>query len=205
MGFVIQKFMEWKIQAQSLSNSFPDNVSSIYRRSHDLIIGGSIATINFTRSFPPFLPTLLSFLFFFPSFSVGPGNELERISLEMEKTSFDRHKEQASYRGFVTKQRGGNFCGWLCGINEKSRRWSKDEDLNFFFFVWQKENMEEKANDEFLDLIIIERIAKCFDRRSIIFSGGEIWNILNFYNISSRRKIFRFLCNNVEENIDIKI
>lgn len=40
--------------------------------------------------------------------------------------------------------------------------------------------MEEKANDEFLDLRIIERIAKCFDRRSIIFLGGEIWNILNF-------------------------
>lgn len=144
MGFVIQKFMEWKIQAQSLSNSFPDNVSSIYRRSHDLIIGGSIATINFTRSFPPFLPTLLSFLFFFPSFSVDPGNELERISLEMEKTSFDRHKEQASYRGFVTKQRGGNFCGWLCGINEKSRRWSKDEDLNFFFLIERKYGRESK-------------------------------------------------------------
>lgn len=181
MGFVIQKFMEWKIQAQSLSNSFPDNVSSIYRRSHDLIIGGSIATINFTRSFPPFLPTLLSFLFFF-SLVFRWSRKRARKNFSRNGKNVVRQTQGTSKlpRGFVTKQRGGNFCGWLCGINEKSRRWSKDEDLNFFFFVWQKENMEEKANDEFLDLIIIERIAKCFDRRSIIFSGGEIWNILNF-------------------------
>lgn len=148
MGFVIQKFMEWKIQAQSLSNSFPDNVSSIYRRSHDLIIGGSIATINFTRSFPPFLPTLFSFLLFFsllfPRFRWSRKRARKNFSRNGKNVVRQTQGTSKLPRGFVTKQRGGNFCGWLCGINEKSRRWSKDEDLNFFFLIERKYGRESK-------------------------------------------------------------
>lgn len=103
MGFVIQKFMEWKIQAQSLSNSFPDNVSSIYRRSHDLIIGGSIATINFTRSFPPFLSTLFSFLLFFsllfPRFPlVQETSSKEFLSKWKKRRSTDTRNKQVTAR-----------------------------------------------------------------------------------------------------------
>lgn len=150
--------------------SFSNNVSSIYRRSHDLIIGGSIATINSTRSFPPFHPVPLSFLFSPPRFRYAPETSLkEFLSKWKKRRSTD--EEQGSYRvcNGCSKQRRGDFCGWLCGINEKSRWWSKDKDLNFLFFFcfvrWKvvsmkfdkkKNNMEEKECDEFLDFIIIE-------------------------------------------------
>lgn len=151
--------------------SFSNNVSSIYRRSHDLIIGGSIATINSTRSFPP-LYTPFPSHFFFPLLVFVTPRKRAWKNFSRNGKNVVRRTRNKEVTGFVTVARnsgGGTSAADCAGLmkNHGDDQRIRISIFCFFFvlydgklFRWssikKKNNMEEKECDEFLDFIIIE-------------------------------------------------